>query len=374
MLQHPTPRSLRMSLGLSLVIALAGCTGPESSNSSEPALGVTHDPGSTTSRLESEPRTPRIVTSAEYTSESWIYRSSSGAHDGVRLASANYEIFTTKTTESFVDRLPLFYEAALANYTSALASLPYPDDRLRTYLFSNRNQWMDKTREILPQQADSFRKLGRGGFTTRGTAVLYYIDFWRNRHHDTLAIAAHEGWHQYTQSTFKNTLPVWMEEGIAAYMEGFDTRRGLTVFSPADNWERRSALRDAVRESRRYPERDALIPLETIITQTPQAFLATGKSNLLTYYAQTWGLIRFLAEGQDGKYRDGLERVLLDAAYGEMVPRLRKASGRSWRSTMTQAQVGTLVIAEYFNPDFDEFEQEYLAYINELTKSRRRSD
>ena len=54
---------------------------------------------------------------------------------------------------------------------------------------------MDKTREILPQQASSFRNLGRGGFTTRGIAVLFYIDYWRSReHHDTLAIAAHEGW------------------------------------------------------------------------------------------------------------------------------------------------------------------------------------
>jgi hypothetical protein len=363
-----------MSCGLSLAIALAGCTGPEASSSSDPALGVTHDPNSTTPRSEAEPRTPRVVTSAEYTSEPWMYRSSSGAHDGLEITTSNYKIFTTKTTDSLVDRLPLFYEAALANYTSALANLPYPDDRLRTYLFENRNQWMDKTREILPQQADAFRNLGRGGFTTRGTAVLYYIDIWRSRNHDTLAIAAHEGWHQYTQKTFKNTLPVWMEEGIAAYMEGFETNRGLTIFTPADNWERRSALRDAVRKARRYPERESLIPLQTIITKTPQAFLASGKSNLLTYYAQAWGLIHFLAEAQDGKYRDGLEQVLLDAAHGEMVPRLRKASGRTWRSTMTQAQVGTLVIAEYFNPDFDEFEREYLAYLNELTRNRRRSD
>ena len=58
---------------------------------------------------------------------------------------------------------------------------------------------------ILPDKASSFEGLGRGGFTTNGIAVLYDIDGY-GWHHDTLALGAHEGWHQYVQTTFKDLM------------------------------------------------------------------------------------------------------------------------------------------------------------------------
>ena len=79
-----------------------------------------------------------------------------------------------------------------------------------------------------------------------------------------------------------------------------------------------------------------------------------------------------LAEAEDGKYRDGFERVLLDAAYGELMPRLRRASGQSRRSSLSTAVVGTLVISEYFNADFDQFEREYLRFVTKLVDADRR--
>ena len=168
---------------------------------------------------------------------------------------------------------------------------------------------------------------------------------------------------------------MWLEEGIATYMEGFRTNRGLTIFSPSDNNERRSALRDVVRRADDQPDRHSLITLEMLVTRTPQAFLSSGKSDLLSYYAQVWALVRFLAEGEDGRYRDGLEQVLQDAAHGRLMPRLRTAAnqrGKSWRGPYSTATNGRLVIAEYFNEDFEEFEGQYRAYIDELTIYGRR--
>jgi hypothetical protein len=363
----------RTITGFLASLLLVGCAPPSGAMSkSGAALGATNEPDpAVATDEESSSRTPRIVTSVEYESVGWTYESRAGSHDGLQLTTPNYVIYTTKTTDSFIERLPLFYEAALANYTSALADLPYPKDRLQTYLFRDREQWMEKTREILPGQANTFRNLGRGGFTTRGTAVLFYIDYWRSqKHHDTLAIAAHEGWHQYTQGTFKDSLPVWLEEGVATYMEGFRARRGLTIFSPSENFERRSALRDAARKAKDDPANAPLISLELIVTRTPQAFLSAGKSDLLTYYAQVWALVRFLAEGEDGRYRDGLERVLLDAANGRLMSRLQSAAhkrGMAWRGPFSTAIVGRLVVTEYFNGDFTAFERQYLAFIDELT-------
>ena len=303
----------------------------------------------------------------------WKFDSPSGLHRGLKLISPNYEIYTTKTTKSFIDHLPLFYEAALANYTSALATLPYPEERLITFLFRDRRQWMEKTRDMLPDQASAFRNLGRGGFTTRGTAVLYYIDYWRSRrHHDTLAIAAHEGWHQYTQSTFHNSLPVWLEEGIATYMEGFRNRRGMTIFSPTDNYERRGALREAYYKAKNNPEKYHLIPLDRLVTKTPQEFLKIDKSILLTYYAQVWALVRFLSEGEDGRYRPGLEQILMDAANGNIVNHMRKVGGRTaWLKSDSSALLGRRVILAYFTDDFEQFERSYLAFVKELANAGR---
>lgn len=369
-------RTITGFLASILPLLLTGCSNPSGAVvGPDTALGASHEPGASEATEDNSARTPRIVTSVQYESEPWTYHTDSHAHEGLELTTPNYVIYTTKTTESFIDQLPLFYEAALANYTSALADLPYPEKRLTTFLFRNRDQWMDKTREVLPAQANAFRNLGRGGFTTRGTAVLFYIDYWRSRrHHDTLAIAAHEGWHQYTQSTFQNSLPVWLEEGIAAYMEGFRMRRGLTIFSPSDNYERRTALREAMRKAGNDPDNAPMISLDMIVTRTPQAFLRTGKSNLLTYYAQVWALVRFLAEGEDGRYRDGLEQVLRDAASGDMISRLRSVAtreGATWRGANSTATIGRLVVAEYFNDDFEQFEAQYQDYLRKLTSYGR---
>jgi hypothetical protein len=64
--------------------------------------------------------------------------------------------------------------------------------------------------------AEVYLKIQRGGFAASGRAILYDIG-----PRDTFAIAAHEGWHQYTQKSFRAPLTVSFEEGLATYMEGF---------------------------------------------------------------------------------------------------------------------------------------------------------
>ena len=285
------------------------------------------------------------------------------------LATPNYRIYTTVQMEEFVHHLPLFYELALAQYTSVLGDLPMPDTLLETYLFHDRRQWQAKTRQLLPDQANIFGSLGRGGFTTRGIAVLYYIDFRNSRvSRDTFAIAAHEGWHQYTQQTFKHHLPVWLEEGIATYMESFSLdREGTPEFRPWANRERRSALSRAAR-------RDQLIPLSELLRRSPQSFLESSRDKLLVYYAQVWALTRFMVEWDDGHYRSGLEEVLQDAAHGRLAGRLMQSeaigNGRRRGAAMT-SRIGPWIILEYLNSDLEEFESQYLEFVESLTSRRR---
>jgi hypothetical protein len=283
---------------------------------------------------------------------------------GVVLATPHYRIHTTIDDERILQRLPVFLERALAHYTSALADLPLPTEPLDTYLFRTRSQWQLKTQQLLPDQADLFSNLGRGGFTTRGTSVLYYID-WYGYTRDTFAIAAHEGWHQYTQNTFKHQLPIWLEEGVATYMEGYRTIDGEAVFQPSANRERRDALRGAVRSGQ-------LISLDELLSRTPQAFLDSGKSKLLRYYAQVWALTLFLAEGEDGRYRAALSQLLKDAANGRFASRMMTSpmtSGSRRRGSNVQVRLGPAVLQEYFNADLSAFEKQFASFMTSLAEA-----
>jgi len=140
--------------------------------------------------------------------------------------------------------------------------------------------------------------------------VLYNLDR-RGRSRVTLRIAAHEGWHQYAESVFKDCLPTWLDEGIGTWMEGFRIRNGEIKFMPASNWDRLSTLRKIV-------SADKLDSLNSLITSEPSALLLTGRSALLSYYAQLWALTSFIVEFENGKYLPGLHAVLASALEGTL--------------------------------------------------------
>jgi hypothetical protein len=335
-----------------LMVWLGGCAGRNA-----PSLGAT---------AEAAPEIAPDLSSAASLNvkrEPWQF----GEHTGCLICTPNHRIYTTIESERILERLPLFYERALEHYTTEITKLPKPPSPLETFLFQTRTQWQAKTEQMLPDQARMFSNLGRGGFTTRGTAVLYYIDRGRRDFtRDTFAIAAHEGWHQYTQRTFKHQLPIWLEEGVATYMEGYRIdREGFSEFVPTENRERAYALRDAVRNRR-------LIPLDDLLTRTPQSFLNNSKDSLLTYYSQVWALTRFLVEGEDGRYRQSLATVLTDAAEGRLVGRMMTSTVTAGSRRMGGGvnRVGPAVVQEYFNRDVGEFEKQYLAFIDQLVQMR----
>lgn len=350
---------MQRNLSAAVLVTVAGCaSAPPPSVAPPPAPTVSAGvlPVQSTAILPGE--RPEEMT---VTREPWRFSS----YPGYLISTPNYRIHTTIAYERFLDRLPTFMESTLDRYRTALAPLPPPRNPLQTFIFRDRRQWSAKTRQLLPDQASTFQNLGRGGYTTRGVSVLYYID-WAGRDRDTFAIAAHEGWHQYTQTCFKNPLPIWLEEGIATYMEGYRFRRTDEGprFQPWRNWERSRALGEAIRN-------DELIPLRELLGESPQQFLGDGKDRLLTYYAQVWALTRFLADGQDGRYRTALENVLTDAADGRLVSRLSRApavQAYGGRHAAMTSRTGPWIILGYFTSDLAAFEEAYLEYARSIAR------
>src|SRR5262249_15846217 len=118
-----------------------------------------------------------------------------------------YRLYTTDVDRALMDRMPAFLEASLAQYTSALGPLPLPPIKLDTFVMAARRPGMLLTTQRMGDRAGMFLRIQRGGFASGGVGY-----FWDIGPRDTLAIAAHEGWHQYTQRTFRQPLPVWLEE------------------------------------------------------------------------------------------------------------------------------------------------------------------
>ncbi len=331
-------------------LLLTCCAGP-STNSSTTATSQSSSSLGTRTVAEAED-------GSSITTEPWLFI----GVQGQRIETPNFEIYTTLENDRLRTFLPRFYEAALDEYMTEFGQLPPPPNPLTSYIFGDRRQWMNKTRMMLPEMSGSFETLGRGGYTVNSIAVLYDIDKYQ-WDQDTLALAAHEGWHQYAQKTFEHQLPPWLDEGIATIFEGFRFRRGDLRFSPSLNRERRYRLREAVRT-------DTLIPLQQLIDSDPHEALAEGKSSLLTYYAQVWALARYLNEGEDGKYHAALQHVLLLTAQGDLYRQLLRHSEGDAQPVDRQTMAGRRLIEVFFNEDFEAFTTGYDAWIQQLVRSR----
>ncbi len=278
-----------------------------------------------------------------------------GDAGGEIIRTRNYRIYTTETNRVLADRLTGFTEHALAHYRTAIITLPEPPQRLDTYLMDNRAQYESLTRRLLPDQADTILKIMRGGFASRGIGVYYDIGLY-----DTLAIAAHEGWHQYIQRTFVNPLPVYLDEGLATYMEGHSWITGprvtTPIFRPWGNIERYDQLRSAVINGR-------TVSLHALTNNRPQELIVTVGDGALDYYAQVWALAHFL---NSPEHRASLGLLLQDAASGRLRSRLVERYGRREAMALLGRRIGSEVLELYFMEDLDELDRQYQQFMAEL--------
>jgi Protein of unknown function (DUF1570) len=287
--------------------------------------------------------------------EPWTF----GDRQGRTITTPNYRVFTTVDWPWLVDSMPAFVESAIRHYTTALGELERPERPLDTYLMANRPQWLDLCRSLLDSEDRTFEQIQRGGITLNGRAMLYNLG-----PRDTFALVAHEGWHQYTQTMFRETLPVWLEEGIATYMEGFrwDRARNLPVFLPWRNFERFEALRKAANSQR-------LIPLAELLNSTPQEQLARSDERALTYYAQVWALVHFMREGANGRYADALTDILRDARDARVTRHIADELGMQAARSATLRRRGPQLFQAYCNTDLAAAGAEYKAFIERAVRS-----
>lgn len=333
----PAARWIPLGALISLVGGgLASCAG-----------GVTGSPERTGDSVAAAPEAPVLLSI-----EPWSFR---GA-EGEILRTRHYRIFTTEREPTYLDRLPPFLERALSHYRTSIAALPAPEQRLDTYLMDSRPQWTALTQQLLGARGARFTHIQRGGFATRGIGVFYDIGLF-----DTFAIAAHEGWHQYLQRTFETPLPLWLDEGLATYMEGHKWDGAEPLFLPWANVERFDHLRRA------HAARD-LISLDDLLAYSPADRMGGASAETLTYYAQVWALAHFLAEGAGGRHRQGLRNLLLDAANGQAPRAVALRAGREAMVEALRTRRGAAYFTTYFDADLERASLEYASFVEELVR------
>ncbi|GAB4551318.1 MAG: hypothetical protein Tsb0013_13360 [Phycisphaerales bacterium] len=347
------PRRHTLAVGSLLCALIAGCG---STQGDEP--GVRVDPGAVDQALSSAPTSANSVraTPVVLSEEEWTF----AGRDGHVIRTPHYRLFTTESDEVLRERMPLFLEHAIAHYRSAITELPLPSQKLDTYLMDNRPQWETLSKRLEGDRGEDLLLIERGGYASRGIGVYFDIGLY-----DTLAIAAHEGWHQYTQRTFRDPLPIWLEEGLATYMEGHAWRGGVPVFRSWQNLERFNALV-------RVNETGELLSVETIMTQRPTDLLGDDPKAVLRYYAQVWALTHFLMHGQGQIHADGLRQMLLDAAEGRLNQRLVASVGQQEASRAIGSRTGDAVARAYFGSDAAGLDTAYRAFVARITRSGAR--
>jgi hypothetical protein len=284
--------------------------------------------------ITNEPVTQHAVETTDATmfESPWVFE----GDEGVRYVSDVWDIRTTIKYEHILESLPPFYDALIERYTTVFGVLPYPKEKMDVFLFASEEQWQSKLSQMLGKEAEHWFQLKSGGVTIDGIAVLYHLDR-RGRSRVTLRIAAHEGWHQYAEAAFVSCLPTWLDEGIGTWMEGFRIRRGEVQFLPASNWDRLTTLREIINAGR-------MSSLNVLMQSDPSTLLSTGRTTLLGYYAQLWGLVSFIIEYEDGKYMPALRTLLQEAAIGAI-----REPSKGWLS--------------YFSTDQVLFEKEYNKWV-----------
>jgi hypothetical protein len=296
--------------------------------------------------------------------EAWSF----AGKEGVVLITPTHRIHTTIMRGSLADRLPVFLSAASAAHRTLLGELPPPRQALEVYVLADRDQWASLSRSMLGSRANTYLQIDRGGFSIDGKALLFDIGTY-----DTLSIAAHEGWHQYVQTTFRDPLPSWLDEGVGTWFEGFRWR-GARGQSPDDGsrpdfrpWANPERYGRIVHSQRR----DRLMSLEEVTNSRPQDLIPEGGDAVLTWYAQSWALIHFLREGEGGRYRDGLERALKAAADGTLYDEVRRVRGSREASLAERHRRGTAILQTFIDEDVARLSDEYAAWLAQIASARR---
>ena len=337
-----------------IIICLAGCSRPDKIeiNSADNAQRLDTYPG--IAAYLRRQALPGLISA-----EVW----KNGHGPGLKLTTTHYNIFTTLLEPFILCRIGGFIESAYRAYNSQMPEFIETKTKFNIYLFADRGQWEDFTRRFAGEQARMFCKIKAGAYCHNGACVAYNIGKKR-----TFSALGHEGWHQFNNRHFRFRLPSWLDEGVAMLFETYGSANGMFYFEAAENAYRLDALKKTLRKNK-------MIPLKELIAMNPGDVLATDQTEaVMAFYSQSYALVRFLQEAGYGRRLGVYRQLLADGLRGawalDEVSKRIAADRNLPRTVLWNRIVGLQLFEKYIGDDFDQIEQEYLDFCNQIIKTQ----
>ena len=277
--------------------------------------------------------------------------------DGITITTDHYIIHTTLLEPLMLRQLAAFVESAHAAYQSQLPQPFETDTKFTLYLFADRAQWEEFTKDFAGRMAPMYFKIKKGAYYLNGACVTYNIG--RTR---TFSVIGHEGWHQFNSRHFTFRLPSWLDEGIATLFEVSQYQNNRFNFQPGRNLARLGALKQTILNKK-------MIPLEQLIVLNPGQVVADSDATL-AFYSQSYALVRFLREEDYGKRLAKYHNLLLAGLRGNwpLDESVRKiAADRNIPlTTKFNSYVSPMLFELYIDPDIKEIETEYIRFCKKI--------
>lgn len=226
--------------------------------------------------------------------------------EGLLIETQHYKVYTTLSEPLMLKQVPAFIEAAWREYQKQLPEPIEGKDKFVIYLFKDRGQWEEFSKQFTGEQWPAYQKIKKGAYYLNGACVAYNIG-----RSQTFSVIGHEGWHQFCHRHFKYRLPSWLDEGIAQLFETSEFEKGQFIFEPAKNLQRLGTLKLILQGKK-------IIPLREIISLNPGEVVMWNESDkaVMAFYAQAYALVRFLREEDYGKRLANYQQMLLGALNG----------------------------------------------------------
>jgi hypothetical protein len=280
--------------------------------------------------------------------EAWTF----GDRPGRVIHTPHYAIYTTIENSAYQHLLARVLESTYSRM-SAMMPEHQASKRFDCYVFASRGQWEAYTRARAGSNAPIYLQIASGGYSQEGVFAGYDIGL-----DQTLSVVAHEAWHQFSWLTFKDRLPAWLEEGMAAQNEAFEWHGADPVFNPEKNYRRATALRQAVRAG-------SMWQLPSLLSTHAGQVIKQPQPRIDAYYAQLWSLVQFLRESPE--YGPKLKTLLADAGAGKLAESLKETSVTQREiDAFTEhwnAVAGPVYLRKYIQQDLEKLEGEYLAWV-----------
>lgn len=278
--------------------------------------------------------------------DGWQY----SGRSGVRVSSPHYLIYSTVSDAQLLSRVAQVMEGAFGQYHQIAPDVPLSARPMDCYLFADRAEWVGFTRAHTGEDAPVYLRINRGGYTVNDWYVAYFLgDI------GTYSVAAHEGFHQYLGRHLKQRIPPFLEEGLACLFEDVTWENRLPRWDLSINYARQTALRQAVND-------ESLLPLDQLISTHAGQVVNRPKEQIATFYAQCWAFARFMREAEGGRFRPALEKMLADAASGNLVGAQAPLNDMVFWSPRSAKPV----LEHYFQMDLPGIEREYLQFIAKI--------